>query len=82
MASVGAMRCALVEAYPGNERWKKRVEGMPEYRVIAVYNSMQREGRLYRHEKPKTCDYGVPPAPQYFGEIESVGGYKHVKVAK
>ena len=58
MASVGAMRCALVEAYPGNERWKKRVTGMPDYRVIAIYNNMQREGRLYRHERPKPADYG------------------------
>lgn len=42
------MRCAIVEAYPG-PRWKERVKGMSDERVIAMYKRMEREGRLYKH---------------------------------
>lgn len=67
---VSNMRYAISGAYPG-DRWKARVNTMPENQVIAIYNHFLRDGVFNKQRigRPKEdpnfrqmtiFDYGVP----------------------
>lgn len=51
--NTATMRAALAEVYP-RRTWKARVKQMSEDQVVAVYKSMEREGRLFKHEKEQS----------------------------
>ena len=42
------MRYELSQVYSG-PKWKKKVADMTDAQVIAIYKSMVREGRLFKH---------------------------------
>lgn len=55
------MRNALMEVYSG-PLWRMRVSGMDDKQVVAIYKSMEREGRLTRHKSKK--EPGIKKAEQ------------------
>lgn len=50
--TVARMREAIAAVYPNNT-WKRRVDAMPDYQVIAVYYSFEETGRF---DKPVDKD--------------------------
>ena len=47
------MRAAIASVYSG-EKWKRKVQNMPEDQIIAVYYSFLENGRF--NSKPKSCE--------------------------
>lgn len=41
------MRRKVMDAYPG-ERWRKKVDKMPDKQILAVYNQLLYSGRLIK----------------------------------
>lgn len=65
--TVYKMRSEIAKVYPGE--WKDKIARMPDYQIIAVYNSLLHRGKLgkpipniYPDESIKTCDnYNIVP---------------------
>lgn len=50
--TIDQMRNALAQVYSG-PTWRLRVSGMDDRQVIAIYKSMEREGRLEKKKLKK-----------------------------
>lgn len=48
--TIDQMRQWLYSAYP-NATWRNKVDRMPDYQVIAVYNRFSREGRFEKKKR-------------------------------
>lgn len=57
---VAKMRCTLAELYGPN--WKLKCQTMPDRQVVAIYKSMERQGRLKK--KPKRREPNIKTAVQ------------------
>ena len=74
-AGIKRMREAIKSAYPG-ERWEVRVNSMPDYQVVAIYNNFVRSGvfsKLRMQRKPSDenrqftlADYGIDLGRRYY----------------
>ena len=73
-AGVKRMREAIKDAYPGI-RWESRVNAMPDYQVIAIYNSFVRSGVFSKLRSPRKpdenrqftlADYGIDLGRRYY----------------
>ena len=52
--TVSQMRARIAEVYTG-KGWKRKVDNMPEYQVIAVYHSFLRSGKFEKKNQTTTA---------------------------
>ena len=73
--TVEKMRAALAEVYSGNI-WRLRVSGMEDRQVVAIYKSMQAEGRLKKKSPKPKKEPGIRKAVQlsFFDEGYGLNG--------
>lgn len=73
-AGIKRMREAVKSAYPGT-RWEVRVNSMPDYQVIAIYNNFVRNGVFSKLRGPRKpdenrqlslADYGIDLGRRYY----------------
>ena len=50
--NIATMRQAVADAYP-RRGWKTKVINMSDEQVLAIYKSMERNGRLFNHAKQR-----------------------------
>ncbi len=48
--NITSIRCAVADAYP-RRTWREKVKEMSDEQVLAIYKSMERDGRLFDHTK-------------------------------
>lgn len=53
--NIATMRQAIADAYP-RRGWRSKVATMNDEQVLAIYKSMERDGRLYQHAKKQEND--------------------------
>lgn len=54
--SVEQMRAKISEVYE-RDRWRRRVQLMPDNQVIAIYRTMQNRGQLNQRKRKKSKVY-------------------------
>ena len=54
--SVEQMRAKIIEVYEG-DRWRRRVQLMPDNQVIAIYRRMRDRGQLNQKKRKKSKVY-------------------------
>lgn len=54
--SVEQMRAKISEVYE-SDRWRRRVQLMPDNQVIAIYRTMQNRGQLNQRKRKKSKVY-------------------------
>lgn len=46
--NIATARQAIADAYP-RRTWREKVKKMSDNQVLAIYKSMERDGRLFKH---------------------------------
>lgn len=50
--TIDQMKNTLIAAYPG-DKWKKKVQAMENRQIVAIYKTMERTDRLFKHKRLK-----------------------------